>query len=499
MRQPPSLLALVATAACHSPELVANTDSGGVNGGNSSTASPDTSATGAPPTSGTDATDATTTTTTTTTTAATTDSSSSSSTATGHGGTTTFTSITTLPLDTTGSDDTTTTGSATTTGGATTGPEPADPFTPKECPAIFAQDLLPTFELEISKDELSELKSEWKAADEDKTTEHPLKSFKFNDTVVTTATARLRGNDKWWSQQGKMQLQISFNTFDKKGRFMGLRKLAFDAAEFNQSFLRDRLSMAVFRDVGLPAPCANNARVVLNGEYYGLFTSIEKVDKELLERYFEDPEGNLYKRNGGWVKKTNEMDLNIADLEALLAVKTLDQLLPLMNLEEAILEWAAEAVLPDGDGAWAGGLNFYVYNDPKTGFNVIPWDKDATFTRLDFDTDPYTYIKPGNAGRPFYEIATDDPAWFKKYIEALAYVLEHGYKVEVLQSRIDAWSAQIAAAAAEDPNKPFTTSEHLAAVQEKRTFVAQRHAYLKTWLACWQNGGKKKGKKCSPP
>jgi hypothetical protein len=495
MRQSSSLLALVAVAAaCSSPDRIADTDSGGVNGGTGGMISLDTTATTAPTTSGATTAGATTT----APGVPTTTDSASSSTSGDH--TTSPTSITTLPVETTGTVDLTTTTGGESTTSATTGSEPVETWTPKDCPPIFAQDLLPTFEIEISKSELSSLKSEWKAADEDKTTEHPLISFKFGDNVATTATARLRGNDIWWSGQGdKMQLQISFNTFDKKARFMGLRKLLFDAAEYNKSFLRDRLSMAVFRDVGLPAPCANNARVVINGEYHGLFTSIEKVDKELLERYFEDPEGNLYKNGGEWEKKTNEANLDMTDLDALLAVKSIADLDAAMNLDEAILEWAAEAVLPDGDGAWAGGLNFYLYNDPKAGFNVIPWDKDATFTRLDFDTDPYAYLKPDDHGRPFYNIATDDPAWFKKYIEAIAYVLEHGYKVDVLQARIDAWSAQIATAVAEDSNKPFPTSEHLVAVQEKRAFVAQRHAYLKAWLECWQNGGKKKGKKCSPP
>jgi len=295
-----------------------------------------------------------------------------------------------------------------------------------------------------------------------------------------------------------MQLQISFNTYDKKGRFMGLRKLLFDCARYNESFLRDRLAMTILQDAGVPSPCSNNARLILNGKYYGLFTSIEKVDKEFLERHFEDPEGNLYKR-AKWEKTTNESDPGVADIEVLLAAKTIDELDAAMHLEQAILEWAAEAAMPDGDGAWAGGLNFYVYNDPKTGFNVIPWDLDATFTRLGENTDPYTYIKPDNHGRPFYKIATGDPTWFKKYIEAIALVVDKAYDVDVLQHRIDTWSAQIATAVDEDPNKPFSTMDHLEAVQEMREFVAKRAAYLKTWLKCWQDGGtKNKSGKCTP-
>jgi hypothetical protein len=421
-------------------------------------------------------------------------------------GTTTTSTVSTDPSSTTGSFDSTTTGDGTTggttSGGTTggTGGEPEKPWKPKGCPAIYAQELLPTFELEISKQELSKLKSEWKAANSSKDpADHPLESFKYGDLVITTATVQLRGNPTWWVDMGKkMQLEVSFNTIDPKGRFMGQRKLLFDAARYNESFLRDRLALAILDDVGVPAPCANNARVMLNGDYLGLFTSIEKVDKEFLERRFEDPEGNLYKRNE-WEKKTNDADLNTSDIEALLAVKDVDGLQATMNLEAAVLEWAGEAVIPDIDGAWAGGLNYYLYHDSKTGFNVIPWDLDASFTRLPVNTDPYLFLKPMDHGRPFYKLATDDPVWFKKYIEKLAYVLEHGYKVDVLQARMDAWAAQIAAAVVEDKNKPFSDSDHLVAVKEQRDYVAARAAFLKGWLECWQNGGAKaKNGKCKP-
>ncbi len=495
MRQSSTVLALAALAACHPAEPASNTDSTAIIGGESGNVSLDTSATDAPATSSSIISSATLTVT---------DPSLTSAAST----TTTTGSDSANTLYTTGSAGSATTGVITTgaittgditTGGttdATTGPGPIEPWAPKPCPQIFAQDLLPTFELELSNSELDKLKSEWKSQLND-APEHPLKSFKFGDTVVTDATVRLRGNWKWWPEQGKMQLAVSFNSVNPKGRFMGLRKLLFDAAALNKSFLRDRLAMAIFRDVGLPAPCANNARVMLNGKYHGLFTSLEKIDKELIERYFEDPEGNIYERKD-WELKNNEENPDTSDIQTLLAAKSVDSLQKSMNLDEAVLEWAAEAVMPDGDGAWSGGLNYFLYNDSKTGFNVIPWDKDATFTRLAFDTDPYTFLKPSDHGRVFYDITTDDQAWFKKYIDAIAYVLEHGYKVDVLQTRIDTWAEQIATAAAEDSNKPFSTSEHLAAIQEKREYVAKRHAYIKAWLECWQNGGKKgKGGKCT--
>ncbi|MCY0988593.1 CotH kinase family protein [Nannocystis sp. ILAH1] len=389
---------------------------------------------------------------------------------------------------TTGDEPTTTTGDETT--GAV---DPPPTWAPKACPDIYAQDILPTFEIELAPEELAGLKAEWEAGDDNNTPEHPVKQFKYEDEIITYASIRLRGNATWWPGQGKMQFEIAFNTYDKKGRFRGLKKILFDAAEYNRAFLRDRMAMHIFRDLGLPAPCANNARLMLNGDYYGLFTSIEKVDSEFLERVFELSEGNLYKRGGDWEKKTNEEDPDESDIEALDDAETLADLVPILNIDEAVLEWAAEAVMPDNDGAWAGGLNLYMYNDPKTGFNVIPWDKDATFDRVEPDIDPYTYIKPNDKGRPLYDIVTDDPEWFAKYIEALAHVRATAYDVNVLHARMDAWSAQIEEAALTDVNKPFTNNQYYNGVETMREFIADRAAYLDDWLDCWQNGGEKNG------
>ena len=399
------------------------------------------------------------------------------------------------------------TDSATTTGGADTD----GLWAPKPCPAIYAQEILPTFEIELAPEQLAAITDEWLLANEKKISEHAVKAFKYDDIVITNATVRLRGNTMRWADQGKMQFEVSFNTIDKQGRFMGLKHVLFDAAAYNISFLRDRLALAIMRDVGLAAPCANNARLMLNGEYYGLFTNIEKVDSEFLERNFEAPDGNLYKKTGGpgamggglgWKRRNNEEDPDKSDAYALNDADTLPELLAVMNVDQALLEWAAEAVIPDRDGSWAGGLNLYIYNDPKTGFNIIPWDLDDTFTRLPADTDPYTFKKPADVfwGRPWYDIATADPVWFARYIDTIEYVVEHGYDVAVLQDRIDSWAAQIAVAVDEDSNKPFSTAAHLEQVKAKRAYVVERAAFLTTWLKCWRDGGTKSSEgHCEPP
>lgn len=393
-----------------------------------------------------------------------------------------------------GATTTSTTETTTSSGGTGGSTSTATATYPKACDAIYSQDLLPTFELTISQETWDDLYQEWlhgyenEQAGIDPNPEHPLDQFKYENTVINNASIRLRGNTIWWLDEVKMQFEISFNAYDPDGRFRGMRHLDFDAAASNVSFLRDRLGLAMLRDAGLPAPCANNARLMVNGVYYGLFTNLERIDKSFLTRNYPDNDGDLWKRPG-WELKTNEGSSGPERLDALKDVTTIDEMAQYLDMEQATLEWATEAVMPDNDGAWAGGFNFYLYDDPTGGkFLIIPYDLDSTFTRVPFDADPVTYLKPMDHGRPWYDLMVSDPTWLAKYKAKIPWVLENTYNVAVTQGRIDAWSAQIFEAVEQDVNKPFTTEAHVNKVKEKRDYVAKRAAFVKDWI-CYDAGG----------
>jgi hypothetical protein len=357
------------------------------------------------------------------------------------------------------------------------------------CPAIFSQTVLPTFEIEIAPDDWQALHEdavrgeERLAAGLDPHPYRPLISFRYGDLEKRDAMIRLRGNPESWSRR-KLQFQISFNEVNGDGRMKGLRKVLLDAPPQNDSFLRDRLALSVLRDMGVETPCANNARLVVNGDYYGLYTSLEKVDKEFLQRVYgkRSADGDLWKRKY-WVLKTNEETGTRERLDQVIAARDPARICALVDCGAALLEWAGEAMVPNADGAWAGALNYYLYEHPTRGFIYLPWDLDATFTRLPADVDPVSYVKPGRElGRRHYDALLADPAWRRRYLDALALALDK-YDVAKLRRRIDAWSEQIRDAAASDPRKPFTTERHRAAVAELRDYVGVRAAFVAGRLA----------------
>lgn len=408
------------------------------------------------------------------------------------------------------------------------------PLDAEGCPGIYAQDLLPRFDLTVHPAVMATLYEDWvhgrerNALDEDDTPYRPLIEFRYGEVVITDAMIRLRGNPNFWLEQNKMQFQISFDEINKNGRFLGMRKVLFDAAALNRHFLRDRLSLWLMRQAGVAAPCANNALLYINGEYYGMFTNLEKLDQEFLTRVFPgNDDGDLWKRRN-WELKTNTDnpsgfrigELRSASHEASDGEQgDLIRLEAILDVEQALRVYAVDAVIPNSDGPWAGGLNWYVYDHPGLNkFVLLPWDLDNTFDRLDPDVDPFTYHKDVRYhGRPIYNTILQDDFWFERYVEMIEEILDTVYDNEQLwlltgtdvrvdesipfdqltpeqMANLGEWSLQIREAAFADINKPYTNrllETRRAAVSE---FLRDREDFLREWVnawkACFASGGR---------
>jgi hypothetical protein len=394
--------------------------------------------------------------------------------------------------------------------GATLDPNELIPLPDEEgCHAIYSQDLLPTFELTISDEVWDMLAADWANGAEldemglDPNPYHPLAEFRYGNIVITDAQIRLRGNPTyWWDDPNKWQFHISFDRVDKNGHFLGLKALAFDAATYNRHMLRDRLALSIIRDMGVIAPCANHVRLNVNGEYYGLFTNLEKINKNFLTRVFEDPTGDLWKRQN-WELETNKKTATKDRLDGLRNADTIEELEQYLDVEQALGVYAAEAIIPDSDGGWAGGLNFYFYDDPVSGlFKLIPWDMDNTFEvfndglggEMPNNPDPVVWHKTLRYhGRPWYELALSDEDYFWYYIEILEDHFDAAYDVDDLHDKIDTMTDQIKESALADVNKPYDNKKYLKKIDELKAYVEDRHDWLEDWFDCWDDGGEPDG------
>jgi hypothetical protein len=362
---------------------------------------------------------------------------------------------------------------------------------PKGCSDLYDPTRVPVFELEIAPDQLSLLNADCTADIK----QYRPATFRYGAESVS-AMVRVKGNWSWRCQ--KKQFLISFNETDPNGRFHGLRKIVLDAPWYDPSLLAERLGFSFMQRFGTPWSCVNNAKLMLNGAYYGAYANVERVDKEYLQRHFPGTQADGNLSDGGVELRTNEAVGDVSRRDALMAASTLATIDNLVDLDEAVKAWAGSAMLPDPDSYWAGvEINYFLYDHPTRGFLWFPYDMDLTMrqgtlheetSKVEFSVlpefahaDPFTYQNPDWGREALYQTVLSDAHWCTRFLEELR-LARAAYDVAKMSSDLDTWGAQIADAVAQDPNKLDTTQAHLTSIATLKSFMTQRAAFVDTWL-----------------
>jgi uncharacterized protein (TIGR03437 family) len=226
----------------------------------------------------------------------------------------------------------------------------------------------------------------------------------------------------------KPNLDINFAYYSKKQTFLGLPFVNLKANNEDPSNLREWVSMKFFRMMGFPAPREAPAQLYINGQYFGFYMIVEHEDTTFLQRNFGEDGGYLYEWEFGDYYEFQNLGSDPSLYAQFLALKT-NQTAPdlqmFCNLVQAInqplsstltsaqfiaglsryidpksfLTYAAtENVLAEAD-ALVGGIvgmnNFYLYQFQGTTFyQLIPWDKDLTFSNSSRDVMTGSTIPP---------------------------------------------------------------------------------------------------------
>ena len=209
------------------------------------------------------------------------------------------------------------------------------------------------------------------------------------------------------AKTGKCSLKLDFNDIDSKARFFGLKKLNLHSMNADSSLLRDRLDYRMYREMGVAAPRAAHARVLINGKSEGLYIAVEQIDGVFARaRFSEGGEGNVYKEI--WpvhaaaatyvaALETNEDQADVQhmlgfyaairqskaaaeryfDREYMLRYLAVDRVT--INDDGVVRFLCSESAIGNNP-APVGNHNYYWYEEPQSGrMWLIPWDLDKSF------------------------------------------------------------------------------------------------------------------------
>src|SRR4051794_17292250 len=390
-------------------------------------------------------------------------------------------------------------------GGGAAGGSTGGTATTQGCPDLLGQ-ALKTFSVDIAATDWAAIQNEFLTFGtmddvdfvQHKAVTYPI-VFHYGAETVTDATIHLHGDSSWREAalydgaQGKMQFGITFDDVNANATFHGVSKLKLDMPRTDPTFMRDRVAYTWLRSIGIPAPCATSAQLVVNGSMYGLFVAEEHFGHRTLGEFFAgNAGGDLF--DAGESAVTNKSHPDYARLDTFWEAMTPAALTAIVDVPGSLRSWTAEALLNDADGYWGGDHNFFLYDQGAKGYVFFPHDLDSSLDYLGrFDSDPITWWSVREDWAlpipQHYLTVIRDDALRAQYVEALRAQLGH-YDVGQLQAAIDQAAGQVRAAVVADPHKPtdLAVADFEDAVALARRGIADRATYVESWLACWDSG-----------
>lgn len=346
--------------------------------------------------------------------------------------------------------------------------------------------------------------------------------FRWRDNVVRNVGIKSRGSG---SRSGtKPGLKVDFAKYTTDQTFLGLKSIVLRNNTQDPSGMRERISMQLFRRLGLAASREAHARLFINGEFVGLYTIVEPLDKVFLKRTWGNDSGWLYSYEyppdaspflfedrgddpAAYVPVPFTPETNSSDPRGDVVVDWVraindprdavwrDIIGPFIDLGPFLRHVAIEAYLGDDDGVlgnW-GMNNFYSYRMPgTTRFSILPWDKSDAFI-----SGPYasvwhniTDVPPEQQNR-LVNRALKYPDLRKVWLDALEECVRTSLEPDEefpasggwLEREIEREYQQIHAAALTDPVKPFTNEQFEQAVEDLRTFARERPGFVSAEIA----------------
>jgi len=233
--------------------------------------------------------------------------------------------------------------------------------------------------------------------------------FRWRDQTVRNIGIRSRGTGSRSST--KPGLRVDFDRYTATKKFLGLKSFVLRNNVQDPSGIRERVSMLLFRRVGLPAPREAHTRLYVNDQPAGLFTIVESIDKDFVQRAVGEDSGYLFEYDyppdaapyyfedrgddpaqyvpQPFQPQTHEADARPEFIVQLVQAinRSSDALFrsatdEYLELTRWLRHVAVEVFIGDYDGFLGnvGMNNFYLYRlDGQKRFVILPWDKSEAF------------------------------------------------------------------------------------------------------------------------
>lgn len=347
----------------------------------------------------------------------------------------------------------------------------------------------------------------------------------------------LKGNSSYGHPGNKKSFKIDFNDNVPGQKYHGMTKVHLNNCFKDPTFMREKIFFDFCRQQGVLAPRVSYANVTMNGTFWGFYDMVEPVDKNFLDRWVDDNDGNLFKAgdnfgggpSGGttaadlafygkdqasyydrYELKTNETENDWSDLLALIDALNNSSDADLVMQFPALWEWepmlrslAIDNMFGNLDSYINSARNYYIYHDATSyKWNWIKWDANESFGTYSGGPSGGNILQLAPnytaTSRPLLSRIFSDPVLYGQYVTQYCGAFD-AFSNSGMDAHIDSIKALIAPSVAADPNKQYTTAQFNTNIESNisvgggpaggtihglKAFITARANYLSSALGC---------------
>src|SRR5262245_36317717 len=297
----------------------------------------------------------------------------------------------------------------------------------------------------------------------------------------------------------KPGLEVNFAHYSSRGEFLGLHALVLDNLTTDPSMIRERVAMAFYRRLGVPASREVHANLLVNGESMGVYVIVEPVDTVFLQRWLQENTGALYEYH--WLTAYfatfigDNLDLYrpIFEPRTQETRSTFDLFDPIrelfrtissapsnsfrdsvgarLDLDSTLRLIAAESFMAEWDGilGYDGLNNVYLYRPAASPqARPLPWDAHHTFQSADYP------LLAGASENVRMRRMLEDPVLRARYFDLVLEAVNSASSGDWLVNEGTRDYQQIRNAVLADTLRPYSIEEFDRAFAELLTFARTR-------------------------
>lgn len=317
-----------------------------------------------------------------------------------------------------------------------------------------------------------------------------LASCVVNGVAYDSVGVKYKGNSTYSANNDKNPLNIKLDYTIESQDYDGFYTLKLSNGDKDPSFVREVLSYEITRKY-MHAPLSNYATVYINGDYYGLFSSSESINKKFVrEKFLSDDDNPLFKCNpvstfnGG--SSLEYLGTNEASYYDYYELQSDDGWAEMIELTDAIENDPSnvEDVLDIDRAIWMVALdnilvnldsyigpfkqNYYLFYDDNNRWDAIKWDYNESFGRFGgggpgspasntYDMD--VFLNDGDDTYPLLQLIYDNDRYRKMYIAHCKTILEENFADNGYLQRAEAMQSVMQNAHETDPGAIFTFAQ----------------------------------------